>query len=283
MKTIVTIATSSILLLLAFALNENALAEERYPIEYPSPDNISKNDATAMKRCMFARLKSQEKPNCVITDLQNKVLSVAVYDDDSHGHLVRSSYFCVGSWYEEAQVHIVEPLGDGRQFLDIVSEGNTGTGTLQKIRMIVGWNGKNFVPSLVETVSYRMESLGYLRSLDLSIKFDNKNPNNILAQLKYNYTEGQVTNASPENLWRSTSEWSEVLRWDTVSFSFYKDPQPDKKRQLTGFRPDLISTNIRRSRQYFKGKTMQDLCGNYLSDYLESSMIMELFDENAKK
>jgi len=137
--------------------------------------------------CAMVNLKDAKNKNCVLQRFEDHELRLIIYDRDAYGKFTKSQELCIPSWYQKAKVEFVDLIGDGRQFIFATFEGNTGTGTLQMIIMMIGWHNSKFMPVLAETVEYSLSERGDIKSLKMSYEIKNKKSPKASVELKYKF------------------------------------------------------------------------------------------------
>jgi len=218
----------------------------------------------AKKGCKKVYLKGRDRESCVIEAADMHMFLVTVYDKNSKGQFVKSNQICFPSWYGKASVEYKDILPDGKQLMFVKFEGNTGTGTLQMILMIIRWHDNDFVPVLGETISYDLDSLGYKQELKVSYALENVKTKELSIGLKYEF--GVISEARPAVNFKAA--WSDRLIWDEKSGSFYND---EYNRSLLNA-PFYVQRNIARVRQSLRSIKMSDLCDGFF----EKTGIMDI-------
>ncbi|MBI5849071.1 MAG: hypothetical protein HZB31_14195 [Nitrospirae bacterium] len=179
------------------------------------PKHFATKRAAVKNGCQMQPLKDKKKENCIISAFDDHDLKITVYDGNTNGEFEQRNQLTITSWYQMAKISYEDLLGNGIKFIRIESEGNTGTGTLQKILSYWGWHADKFVPVFFETTSYHISSAGgYLEDFKMNYEFNNKGSQQISAALKYHYSD-----TNPKH--RASYTWQEKLSWDGGSFSFY--------------------------------------------------------------
>jgi hypothetical protein len=167
---------------------------------------MTKEDAEK-NGCQLHTLKEKQKENCVINEFDGHDLKISIYDSNPDGEFERTNQLTITSWYQEAKISYEDLLGNGIKFIRIESEGNTGTGTLQKILSYWGWHDDKFVPVFFETTSYYISGR-YLEELKMNYEFNNKGSKQVSAVLKVSYS-----NNNPKH--KAKYKWSETLHSQT--------------------------------------------------------------------
>lgn len=201
------------------------------------PERFDTREEALKHECQLQPLKGKEIECAVLTEFDGHDLIIFIYDQMPDGSYERKHRLCITSWYWMAKVGYEDLLGDGRKFLRVESEGNTGTGTLQKILSYWGWHDGEFVPVLFETVSYGLVC-GTAQRLHAKISLKNPSLKDVFIGFDYDYTYEDPGI-------KSTLAWSESLSWNEASFSFYR--REDETRKL--LKPDnYIHKNIIQAR-----------------------------------
>lgn len=239
--------------------------DETLPALFETQKEAAKNG------CKKVYLKGRDRESCVIEAADMHTFLITVYDKNTKGQFVKSNQICVPSWYGKASVEYKDLLPDGKQLMLIKFEGNTGTGTLQMILMIVRWQNNDFVPVLGETISYDLDSLGYKQELKVSYALENVKTKELSMGLKYEFEV--ISKASPAMNFRAT--WSDRLRWDEKAGSFYSD---EYNRSILNA-PFYVQRNIARVRQSLKSIRMSDLCDGFF----EKTVIMDILTDERSR
>jgi hypothetical protein len=171
--------------------------------------------------CKIKQLKKSGLNNCVLEMFDGHDLVLTIYDLSAPGKYLKSDQIKVTSWYNEAKVSYEDLTGRGTDFIVVEFEGNTGTGTLEKILAVFGWNKSRFVPVLIEPLTYYIDNKGLLT--DLKIKYDVANSGSDRATFNFTYT---FSKEFAENK-HEQATWRDSLLWDEATFSFYKKQNID--------------------------------------------------------
>ena len=155
---------------------------------YDEPPKEFRTKGDALKGgCQLQPLKGKGAENCIITGFDGHDLKITIFDITADGGFERRNQLTITSWYQMAKVSYEDLLGNGINFIRIESEGNTGTGTLQKILSYWGWHDDKFVPVFFETMSYHISGR-YLEELQMNCEFKNKGSKQVSAILKFSYS-----------------------------------------------------------------------------------------------
>lgn len=231
------------------------------------PSRLTNEQATLQHNCQIVHLKNPSQINCVLQSLEGHELILTVYDPDKNGGFNKSQQFCIPSWYHKATVRYEDILGTGTQFMFIEFEGNTGTGTLQKILTIIGWHNGKFVPVLSETIRYDVSERESLDSLTMDYKVEHKNTPDVSLSLFYKLSLKNQENPSLFN-----ASWSDILKWDNIKFSFYDDVAEESKLKNAPF---YMQRNIAKARLALKQVSINRFC----EDFFDKTNIMYILDE----
>lgn len=186
---------------------------------------MTRNEAVK-SGCQLQTLKEINKENCILSEFDGHDLKITIYDANPNGEFKRTNQLIITSWYQKAKINFENLLGNGIKFIRVEAEGNTGTGTLQKILSYWGWHDDKFVPVFFETTSYYISDR-YLEELKVTHEFKNQGSKLISAVLKYHYS-----NNNPK--YKSEYTWKEKLDWQDSSFSFYNIQVENKKLLQAG-------------------------------------------------
>lgn len=214
--------------------------------------------------CTIVDLKGLRQKSCVLQNFEDHELRLAIYDANTKGQLLKSQELCIPSWYQKATVKYLDLLGEGKQFIVLTFEGNTGTGTLQMIRMFIAWHNGKFVPTLAETVDYDLTEGSDVVSLKMTYKIKNKGSSKVKLFLKYNFTAWDI---EPSQV-KSTSTWYDTLIWDKETYSFYNADAENAKvwQQHNGFLQYSIQRKISKVRVSIKDVDATDLCHTFFDE-----------------
>lgn len=196
------------------------LSVTAYAYDEPPKQFMTKEDAQKTG-CQLHTLKEKQKESCVINKFDGHDLKIFIYDSNPNGEFERTNQLTITSWYQEAKISYEDLLGNEIKFITIESEGNTGTGTMQKILSYWGWHVDKFVPVFFETASYYISGR-YLEELKMNYEFNNKGSKQVSAILKFSYS-----NNNPKH--KAKYKWSETLHWQASGFSFYNLKQEENK------------------------------------------------------
>lgn len=171
--------------------------------------------------CKVTRLKKGDANNCVLEKFDGHDLVLTIYDF-AQGQYKKTDQFRITSWYNEAKVSYKDLLGRGTDFIIVEFEGNTGTGTLQKVLAVIGWNKGKFVPVLLEPLSYYVDNKGMLTDLKVNYEIAHNGSDGAAFNFKYTYSKESV-----QETYRRA--WSDSLSWDEATFSFYRKTTEEQK------------------------------------------------------
>ena len=231
------------------------------------PD-IFQGEKDAIKHnCVIVRLKDANHPMCVLQKFEGHELKLNIYDADVNGKYEKSQELCIPSWYQKAKVKFLELTSNGKQFIFLTFEGNTGTGTLQMILMIIGWHDGKYVPVLAETVDYHIMERDDSTSLKMSYAIENIKTQKVNLLLEYKFIAKNIN----EFPFQFNSSWTEILKWDEKSFSFYNEQAEREKIKSTLF---LIQKNISNVRLLMSNIDIARLC----IDFFEKTKIMYILE-----
>jgi hypothetical protein len=235
--------------------------------ESEAPDAFwNKEEATACQ-CHMVNLKGGKLPSCVLQVFEGQELKLIIYDGHENGAFFKDRVLCIPSWYQKAKVKYSDLTKKGRQFIWVTFEGNTGTGVLQMILMIIGWHDGKYVPVLAETIDYYNSERGKFNKLKMNYKIDNIKTRKVSLRLKYKYREEYI-NRIPSRCNRS---WTDVLKWNEKSFSFYNEREERSKIRNT---PCQIQKDISNTRLRLHGIDADAIC----TDFFDKTKIMYVLD-----
>jgi hypothetical protein len=232
------------------------------------PDAFQNKKDAIENQCHIANLKGDKKrPVCVLQKFEEHELRLITYDSDENGRFVKAKELCIPSWYQKAKVKFKELSNTGQQFIFVTFEGNTGTGTLQTILMIIGWHDGKYMPVLAETIDYYIMERDESNSLKMSYKIDNIKTQNVSLKLKYKYT-AKDRNEIPS---QCKASWADVLKWNEKAFSFYDEQEEHSKIKNTSC---VIQKNISNVRLMIHDTAADRLC----TDFFDKTKIMYILE-----
>lgn len=170
--------------------------------------------------CQWQPIKAGGEPSCVLQQFVGHDLLLSLFDKSDQNHSHPSAQLHISSWYQQAKVSYVDLLGNGTRFIRVESEGNTGTGTLQKLVSLWGWQQRRLVPVLLETSSYQSEGK-YSEKLTMTYKLQNAQSKRPALRLHFVYSDNHPSD-------KVHQQWEENLIWQPDAFSFY-----DSQRQTS--------------------------------------------------
>lgn len=227
------------------------------------------NEKDAIKhKCIIVRLKDAKQKSCVLQKFEGHELKLIIYDANAQGEFKKDRELCIPSWYQKGKVKFLELLGDGKQFMSITFEGNTGTGTLQMVLMIIGWHDGKFVPVLVETADYYLMERDDIASLKMSYVIENIKTSKVTLHLKYKF----IARDKNEYPFKFNAAWEEKLTWDEKNYSFYNEQAENRKYWNV---PCFIQRNIANVRLSTKYLDTTKLCDNFF----EKTKIMHILNK----
>lgn len=239
--------------------------------EWVLPELFETQKEAVKNGCKKVYLKDRNQESYVIETGDIHTFLITVYDKNSKGQFIKSNQICVPSWYGKASVEYKDILPDGKELLFVKFEGNTGTGTLQMILMIIRWQDNEFVPIFVETISYDLEGMGYKQELKVSYTLENIKTNQLSMDLNYGFKV--LCKADPAINFKAA--WNDRLIWDEKTGSFYKD---EYNRSIVNA-PFYVQRNIARVRQLLRSIRISDLCNGFF----EKTGIMEILIDGTPK
>lgn len=233
-----------------------------------SPMTVQNNERIT-KGCIETKLKGDIYKNCVAVTFNSHDLVLTVFDIDRDGIYTKMNQFLISSWYNEATVYYKDLIGKGTYFIIVEFEGNTGTGTFQKILGIIGWHNGRFVPVLIEPLSYYIERNGRLTELIVDYEFLHSGTSKLSLHLKYKYSQEFIDKIVRCN-------WNERLEWNERNFSFY-GKNINKTQQIKD-----ASTPVRKNITAVRNKVINSLSSIKNIDLivLEQIEIMNILEEN---
>lgn len=151
------------------------------------PEKFLNEKEAIQHKCKVIRLKDTKQKSCMIQEFEGHDLKLIFYDANNKGEFQKFQQLCIPSWYWKAKVKHLDFLGEGKEFIFVEFEGNTGTGTLQTILMIIGWKENKFVPVLAETISYDIMEREDGLSLKMKYAFENLKTSKVALWLNYKF------------------------------------------------------------------------------------------------
>jgi hypothetical protein len=237
--------------------------------------NVVKGVGSIPAECKVVVLKDHNRKSAVSEKFEGQTLILTLYDINAKGEYIKSDQICIPSWYGMARVEYKDLLGDGKHFIFVEFEGNTGLGTLQIILLVIGWHEDRFVPVLLETVFYKLEELfDSTTRLYMDYVIRNVGTSNVAIDVEYKYFA--IDDKLP---FKFEAKWSERLVWSNQSYSFYSEV-PERIKVLNQEKnkfwnvPFAVIENIVKVRSRVKEFDVNDLCG----DFLEKSAIMSIMN-----
>jgi len=228
------------------------------PVEFASTGDAGKAG------CQFVTLKGKHAANCILQRREAHSLLLFVYDATRSRKWVRSERLELSSWYGKARVSFVDLFRNGGHFMSVDFEGNTGTGVLQMLNVLIGWNGRAFEAASLEIASDSHQSMGNESELRMTNTIQpGKAPS---LTLVYRY----LTKTSEHGEKAAVTRWQETLAWNPKTFSFYA---PDQEERVARTGPPLRRA-IALSRLAFL-KNKPDLSHMEVG-YLQANGIMEV-------
>jgi len=230
------------------------------------PKSFSNLTAAESHGCKKVNLYGPGRSSCVIEALEMHELMLNIYEMGGSGAYKLSGRVCVPSWYEGAKVKYQDFDGGGKDLVVVDTEGNTGTGVLQKILLVFGYNGREFVPVLLETTSYDFGTLGYKEELRMEHAIKNLGSREVTIDLHHEY----VLHQSRDNPLGMKASWSERLAWHSQDFTFYETGEIEEMRKSRLF----LWKNIARVRSLSKGIKLGEACDRFL----EETKVMDILE-----
>lgn len=207
------------------------------PVTIFAQENSSfKNEKEAAQAgCKIIFLKNTQYKSCVLGQTEGNELSLAFYDQDSSGAFQYQQNISISSWYLEAKFNFIKVFEKGPQFIAVEFEGNTGTGVIQKVYLLIGWNQNHFEAAFLENKNYMMNVLGNETVAKTDFQFHASTSPELLLQHSYHQKGKDIK--------RIDKKWSETLRWNPKNFSFYNEKEETSKIKVDSLKPgqDLIS------------------------------------------
>lgn len=247
-----------VVIALLFLLAPPAARGEEGPLDMtprPFPETFAGTREARRYGCHPASLRGIGRRNCFLTEYDGyeRRLSVAIYDQEDGGEWIRMEQFCLPSWHGSAHIKARDILGSGQDFLVGEFEGNTGTGVLQNLLVMLGWFDGRWTVPLLETSSYSIAQPGRDASLNLRIVPFGK-ASRMAVRLDYDYREFLPPR-------RVRESWTENHFWDAKNLSFYDFAQ-EEDRVRSG---NLIQAALARVRLLTKGLDTKGLCSGLLN------------------
>src|SRR5262249_45917434 len=120
--------------------------------------------------CRPVYLKSPKLQSCVVSTRGSNELHLGIYDRTPSGGFLLQQTFAITSWYLAATVDFPDLFGDGRRFMGVRFEGNTGTGVMQWVYLLVGWNQDHYEAALLESVDYQRAPPGFFSHFKMAMR-----------------------------------------------------------------------------------------------------------------
>jgi hypothetical protein len=207
--------------------------DEMLPLVFQNKNEASK------KHCFFYSLKTRGRLNGICKVFFGNEMFIGVYDLKNDGSWKRQDLLIFPAFVENGSLDIVDLLGDGTYFLRTISDGNRGTGEYQSLLTLSGWDGKKFVPVLMETNTFENNNGGEIH-YKATFKFENLKTEDVVVlidvQKKIVSEEEDPKDKDGVIENKSCEHWREKLKWNKRNFSFYD--------------PDLEKNKIQRSKFY---------------------------------
>ena len=182
-------------------------------------------NTTIAASCQWQPIKAAGHPSCVLQQFAGHELLLSLFDKSDQNRSHPSAQLRISSWYQQAKVSYVDLFGNGIRFIRVESEGNTGTGTLQKLVSLWGWQQQRLVPVLLETSVY--QSVGeYTEKLFMSYELQYARSERPSLHLHFVYSDNHPSH-------RVHQQWEENLTWQPDAFSFYNRQQQKSLLQST--------------------------------------------------
>src|SRR5262245_47017485 len=141
------------MILMVCVLVSTAAAQE-------APEKFTNLKAARHAGCRMVFLKSAQVQSCVLQGLEGNHLTLDLYDSTPSGEFFHQETFVITSWYLRAKMDFPNIFADGTYFIGVRFEGNSGTGVLQWIYLLIGWNRTRYEAALLESVDYSLSTLG---------------------------------------------------------------------------------------------------------------------------
>jgi hypothetical protein len=235
--------TATVLVFMILALSSNGMAEVKFNKLDGSPIFPSKIEKLADLNdfCFFtAKMTNKESDDLVLTCYWpgQRKLCMELYSKDKMNIYSSVQNVRIDTSEGGAKLSLVEVNLEripGEEVLQVVNEGEEGSGGLQMIKSWFAWNGKEFKPILCETdnSTSSMATKGY-SAVHSIISEDG-----VQIEVTVDYFH-----SSPGN--NAILETSDVLKWDPNTFCYYSEAQ--ERIGLTSkdpFRRDLAEARLR--------------------------------------
>ena len=245
-----------------------------------SVESFSSESEARRNKCEILALKDTKWKSAILQKREGQRLILTIYDRNDKGEFIKSDQICIPDWYGRDKVEYRDLLGDGKRFIFIEFEGNTGLGTLQTVLLAIGWHKDRFVPVLFETTYYKLDELfDSTTRLVMNYVIKNAKTPNVAIDLKYRYFAAD--NKFP---FKFEAEWNEKLVWSNQSYSFYSEVSERKKvlnEEMNKFWnvPFAVTNNIVNVRSRVKDLNVNDLC----EDFLDKSGIMGIMSKSQEE
>jgi len=213
--------------------------------------------------CKKVFIRDPDKANCERVHFEGNTLSLGIYGAAASGEWKLEQQFQITDWYGMAKIDFPDVFGDGRRFVGVRFEGNTGTGVIQFIYLLIGWNRDHYEAAFFDTVEYRVSGPGEFRELKAAARIRR----GAKPQLTMNYRyQKQV-----EGKAKLSQSWRDTFTWNPANFSFY-DPAAEAAKLKTADPQFPGKAQISKSRlEFLKNKPNLERLD---LEYLEKTDIM---------
>ncbi len=239
-------------------------------LEPPFPEWFATTADAVNAGCERIRFKSPDSESLMLAGWHQQEAIIVIYDPTPNGHFRKAHEFRITSWYGEATVSHADWLKRGTDFILVKFEGNTGTGTLQKILGVFGWNGKQLVPVLLETVSYyECSSPNHCAEIDNDFNISHEKTGKPVFTANYKlWVRKKGADAD--------TVWTDRLQWDDKLFAFrFLSGNSSKPKSMAG---KIVRQAIQKAREGFLESRPIGEPITIDLDYLEKIGIMEILD-----
>jgi hypothetical protein len=202
-------------------------------------------------RIMPAKCKSEQSNEIIASFTHDRGLWVQVYEPGKVPGYLASEIMEIQTWHGLATVEVVSGPNQ-KDMLKVLSEGNTGTNTLQMIETWIQWDGARFRVILCETKEYAL-TLYPACFLYGNFSFASSwEGDHSRFYVNAKYLEKQREG-------KEFSEYQEQLDWNPKTFSFYTVERETKKalskrpliRALSNARLKLVEKDWNMKKMWF--------------------------------
>jgi hypothetical protein len=173
-------------------------------------------------------IKGAESKTCLLKFVVGQGAWVFVYDREATGRFVKTGVITPPTWYGLARVALVDVFRTGKsKFILIEHQGDSGTGTDEKIHWLLGWHEGAFRTVLRETVFSMVSCLGEDTIYRMNYRIARGSKPRVEVTCSFDRV---FDTAYPYDF---HAQWKDWLFWDEERFSFYSKRIEDEKLDLS--------------------------------------------------